>query len=378
MSEIVDLLAELVSIPSVNASDCAQLEPRHGEQRIAEFVCNYLSGHGIDARLQEWQPGRPNVVARVPGATSGPVLVMQTHLDTVSVDDMTIEPFEPNVTDGRVWGRGSCDAKAQVAGMMTALIAVAAGPPPPQDCLLVVVSDEEYGHGGVIRYLEDAPEIAGAIVGEPTSLKVVVAHKGALRPRLITRGLSAHSSDPANGVNAIYKMARLISVLDDYAQELSTREPHPLVDGPTLSVGTVHGGTAVNVVPDSCEALVDRRLIPGEEIDAVWDEIKTALDAGAPEGLDYEMEGTIRDCPVETDDQHPVVLRAQAAARAVHGDDALRGVPYGSDASQFQEAGVPVVLCGAGDIAQAHTADEWVAIDQVEMVAELYEAFLRG
>ncbi len=376
MSDVVELLSEMVRIPSVNPSGCEPEGPQQGEQRMAEFVASYLGERGIDCVLQDWLPARPNVIARVPGVNSGPPLVMQTHMDTVSVGDMTIDPFDPNVGDGRVWGRGSCDAKGQLAAMMTALVRVAAGDLPPQDCVLMAAADEEYGHGGVAHYLEGNPEVAGAIVGEPTGLKVVVAHKGALRPRIITRGVSAHSSDPSNGVNAIHKMARLITALEEYARELTTRESHPLVGRPTLSVGTVHGGTAVNVVPDQCEALVDRRPIPGEELDDVWEEIRAVLDASGE--TDYEMQGTIRDCPVQTDVAEVVVQRARAAALAVTGDDEVAGVPYGSDASNFQEAGVPAVLCGPGDIAQAHTADEWVAIEQIEMACDLYEAFLRG
>lgn len=378
MSEVLDLLAELVRIPSVNPSGAEPSAPEQGEERMAQFVLGYLTERGVACELQQWRPGRPNVIARVTGAQPGPPLVMQTHMDTVAVDDMTIAPFDPHPGGGRLSGRGSCDAKASLAAMMTALVRMQQGECPPQDCVLMAAADEEYGHGGVGRYLADAPEIAGAIVGEPTMLKVVIAHKGALRPRLITRGVSAHSSDPSNGVNAIYKMAHLIVALEAYAAELGARVAHPLVGGPTLSVGTVRGGTAVNVVPEYCEALVDRRLIPGEDLDQVWEEIRAALDEGAPCDADYEMQGTVRDAPVETDAAALVVQRARAAARAVTGDDEVAGVPYGSDASNFQEAGVPVVLCGPGDIHQAHTADEWIAIEQVERAADFYEAFLRG
>jgi len=244
--------------------------------------------------------------------------------------------------------------------------------------VLVAAADEEYGHGGVRRYLQDHPPVAGAIIGEPTGLRVVVAHKGAFRPRIITRGVSAHSSNPANGVSAIYRMAHIITALQAYATELAGRQPHPLVGGPTLSVGTVRGGTAVNVVPDYCEAMVDRRLIPGESVEGAREEIRAWLAANTPADADCEMITTLSDSPVETSPQEPVVKRAQMAARMVHGDDGLYGVPYGSDASDFRDAGVPVVVCGPGDIAQAHTADEWVAVAQVEMAADLYERFLRG
>ena len=378
MSDVIDLLAEMVRIPSVNPGDRAPEGPYEGESRMAPFVHRYLTDRGIECELQTMVPGRENVIARVPGTSPGPPLVMETHMDTVAVADMCIEPFDPRPDAERVWGRGACDAKSQLAAMMTALVRVAEGDPPPQDCVLVAAVDEEYGHGGVRRYLQDAPQVAGAIIGEPTRLRVVVAHKGAFRPRLITRGVSAHSSNPANGVSAIYKMAHIITALEGYAGMLAQRQPHPLVGGPALSVGTVRGGTAVNVVPDCCEAMVDRRLVPGETVDGVWEEIRAWLAENTPDDADYEMISTLSDSPVETSPEQPVVKRAQMAARAVHGDDGIYGVPYGSDASDFRDAGVPVVVCGPGDIAQAHTADEWVAVAQVEMAADLYELFLRG
>lgn len=377
MSEISELLAEMVHIPSVNPGGKAPQSDIEGEARMTRFVREYLEARGVQCALQEVSPGRENVIGVVRGEGNG-TLVMETHMDTVSVAEMTIEPFDPAVGDGLVHGRGSCDAKASLAAMMTALVRIAADGPPPQDCVLAAVVDEEFGYTGVKRLLQDCGEVAGAVIGEPTMLEVVIAHKGAVRWRVTTRGVSAHSSDPGQGVNAIYQMARVVTALEAYAEQVASGEGHPLVGAPTLSVGTIRGGTAVNIVPESCEALVDRRLIPGERIPDVEAGLLEFLRAELGDEVDFEVGGLLQDPPLETPPDADVVQRLKAAAEAVLGEAKLTGAAYGTDASKFSDAGIPAVVCGPGDIAQAHTADEWVAIQQVERAADLYEAFLRG
>ncbi len=375
MSELVELHAAMVRLPSVNPSGRAPEGPLEGEERMARFVRDWLSERGIDCHLQRVEERRDNVIARVPGR-SEEALVFDAHMDTVSVDGMTVPPFEARIEDGRMYGRGACDTKASLAAMMVALARVAEGDPPERSVVLVAAADEEYGHGGSRRYLEDAGPIAGAVIGEPTNLRVVVAHKGALRVRVITRGLSAHSSNPEKGVNAIYRMAHVLTALEGYALALDDRRPHPLVGSPTLSVGTISGGTAVNVVPELCEAMVDRRLIPGETPDSAYDEIARALEGLL--GEDDELLAVLKDSPVESDLHEEIVERARKAALAVTGDDEPVGVAYCTDGCDFADHDVPLVVLGPGDIEQAHTADEWVEIAQVEQAAEIYERIMRG
>jgi acetylornithine deacetylase/succinyl-diaminopimelate desuccinylase-like protein len=297
-------------------------------------------------------------------------------MDTVAVDGMTIPPFEPRIEDGRMFGRGACDTKSSLAAMMVALVRVASDGPPPRTVVLAAAVDEEYLHGGVARFLQSSGPVASAVIGEPTGLRVVVAHKGALRVRVITRGVSAHSSNPDSGVNAIYRMARVVRALEDFAEALGGREPHPLVGRPTLSVGTISGGNAVNVVPDRCEIMVDRRLIPGETPDGAYEEIADLLDGLL--GRDDEMMHTLKDCAVETDAGAPIVKLAREAVRAGGVEDEPMGVAYCTDGCDFAERGVPLVVLGPGDIAQAHTAEEWIEIAQVEQAAEVYEWIMRG
>ncbi|MBD3293753.1 MAG: ArgE/DapE family deacylase, partial [Armatimonadia bacterium] len=370
MSEVADLLAAMVRLPSVNPSGCAPEGPNEGEERMTRFVHDWLADRGIECHLQRVEPGRENVIARVPGRAEPPI-VFESHMDTVSVDGMTIPAFDPRIEDGRMYGRGSCDTKSSLAGMMVALRRVAEGDPPPRTIVLAAVVDEEYLHGGVARFLQDSGPVASAVIGEPTELRVVVAHKGALRTRVITRGVSAHSSNPDNGENAIYRMARVVQVFEQFAESLREHEPHPLVGRPTLSVGTIEGGNAVNVVPDLCQIMVDRRLIPGETPDEAFEVIGNLL---APHlGPDDEFMHTLKDPPVETDADSEVVRLAREAVRAIGGEDVPVGVAYCTDGCDFAERGIPLVVFGPGDIAQAHTADEWVELAQVEAAADVYE-----
>ncbi|MGM0493212.1 MAG: M20 family metallopeptidase [Armatimonadota bacterium] len=375
MSEVTDLLAAMVSLPSVNPSGTPPQGPHEGEQRMTHFVHNWLAERGIDCHLQRVEPGRENVIARVNGREETPI-VFESHMDTVSVDGMTIPPFEPRIEDGRMYGRGACDTKSSLAAMMVALARVAAGDPPSRTVVLAAVVDEEYLHGGIARFLQDSGPVAAAVIGEPTGLRVVVAHKGALRVRVITRGVSAHSSNPDAGENAIYRMARVVQELESLAERLRGREAHPLVGKPTLSVGTIEGGSAVNVVPELCTIMVDRRLIPGETPDGAFDEIAATLDGLL--GPDDEMLPTLKDCAVETDMDSEVVRASREAVRAAGVDDEPIGVAYCTDGCDLAEREVPLVVLGPGDIAQAHTADEWIELAQVEAAVNIYERMMRG
>ncbi len=375
MSELIELHAAMVRLPSVNPCGREPAGPHEGEARMSRFVHEWLSGRGIDCHLQEVLPGRDNVIARVEGREEPPI-VFEAHLDTVAAEGMTVPPFEGVIEEGRLYGRGACDVKGSLAAMMVALARVAEGGPPPRTVVLVAAADEEYLHGGARRFLQDSGPVAAAVIGEPTRLRVVIAHKGALRVKVVTRGVSAHSSNPEKGVNAIYRMARVVSALEEFATDLGARESHPLVGGPTLSVGTIHGGAAVNVVPELCEIMIDRRLIPGETPDGAFDDVAGVIGGILADG--DEVVPTLKDWAVETDAEAEIVTLARRAVREVTGEDAVEGVAYCTDGCDFAERGVPLVVLGPGDIGQAHTADEWIELRQVELAVDVYERIMRG
>jgi len=190
-------------------------------------------------------PGRWNVIARLPGLSAKRV-VLEAHMDTVSIKGMSIPPFEPAIRDGRLYGRGAVDDKAGLAAMMHAVASIKAdGLPPPCEVLLAAVVDEEFSYRGVVKLCEGL-QAEAAIVAEPTEMRVIVASKGVLRFRILTEGKAAHSSKPHLGVNAISHMSRLVLALEAMNGRLMARK-HPLLGAATLNVGVISGGVQVEL-----------------------------------------------------------------------------------------------------------------------------------
>jgi acetylornithine deacetylase len=381
------LLKELVRIPSVNPMGRDAAGPEFLETRLTEFLMEFFSRQGIDCRRVEVAPGRANVIARLerPGART--TVLLDAHQDTVPTDGMTIDPFEPVVRDGRLYGRGACDVKGGLAAMLAAFARLAAERPPESaNVVMSCTCDEEATSLGINQLVDgwkgDAPPCDlvpqrpdAAIIAEPTELDVVVAHRGATRWKIRTAGVACHSSEPANGVNAIYRMARLISHLEDYARRLPKLVPaHPLCGGATLSVGRIEGGTSVNTVPDWCTIEIDRRVIPGEDGLAAREDVGRFL----RERLDFDFEMLqpwIAGQALSDEQNGPLADALLEHVAVVVGPRRKVGVPYGTHASRTAAAGVPSVVFGPGSIAQAHTKDEWIATAEVERAAEVYFRF---
>ncbi len=371
MSPVVQTLADLVRINSVNAS----YEGGPGEREVARYVQHFFEQRGIETWEQEVFPGRPNVLARLPGRDSRRRLVLEAHTDTVSVKGMTIAPFDPVIADGKMFGRGACDTKAGLATMMHAMAFLKAeGITPECDVLLAAVVDEEFSYRGVVKLCEDL-QAEAAIVAEPTEMRVVIATKGVLRCRILVHGKSAHSSKPQLGVNAITQMARVIAAIEADNERMRGLQ-HPLVGHGTCNVGVIQGGTQVNFVPDRCAIEIDRRLLPGERAkDAVRH--YRALLACLPEvKAEIEEPLLLVDEALDTPFETQVVQVASSLLRDLGLEAAPCGVPFGCDASKLSRAGIPSIVFGPGSIDRAHTADEWVELDQVEQALEFQRRFL--
>ncbi len=376
--EVTQLLADLVSIESVNpyfpGGD-------RGEVDVATYVTEYCSRIGLSVRHQPVLPGRANVLAelKVPGATR--TLALDSHMDTVSLDQMGPAGLEPRIRDDTMTGRGSCDDKASLAAMMIAISRLASDPTGLRsNVLLLATADEEYLMRGAQTFAGSGIKVDGAIVGEPTGLEVVVAHKGFVRWKFHTVGRAAHSSNPQQGDNAIYQMAELLHELRPRLDAVLSNRTHPLVGPATWSVGKISGGSSVNIVPDRCTIEVDRRLLPGESGTSALaeiDEIVREILARRP-NLRVERENPFGDVlGLDTPPTDPVVRALEQASQAIRGGSRIVGVPYGTNASKFAEAGIPCVVFGPGHIQQAHTADEFVSLDQVIAAAQIYEAAAR-
>ena len=367
----LETLDDLIRIQSVNPFFG---EDARGEREVADYVEQRCREAGLEVHRQTVFPGRENVIAELRVGRPGSALLFEAHMDTVSLGSME-NPLEPTYADGRLYGRGACDTKGSLAAMLYAVEECARQPEQlSSDIVLCAAVDEERAYKGVLAFVDSDHSVAGAVVGEPTDLGIVVAHKGCARFRLETLGKAAHTSVPHEGDNAIYQMAEVVRVIKDEIEGGLADLDHPLVGPPTIVVATIRGGTQVNIVPERCAIEVDRRVIPGEESREVLDGILATI-SGRLEGsgIEFGVEELLLDWPLDTPPESATVRCAQWVASGMGLEDRLHGVAYGSDASKLQQlGGVPSIVFGPGSIAQAHSREEWVPIEQVERAAEFY------
>jgi acetylornithine deacetylase/succinyl-diaminopimelate desuccinylase family protein len=371
--DLTQTLSDLVSINSVNPA-YALGQP---EKQIQQYVHRFFETHGFELFAQHVMPERENVIARLPGRNSSRRIIFEAHCDTAGIEGMDA-PFSPAVRDGRMYGRGTCDTKACLAGMMWAIADLKhSGKVPKCDVWMVSAVDEEHGCRGVLRLRENLQADA-AVVGEPTRMRMVVASKGCLRARIAVFGRAAHSSKPELGVNAITQMARLITEMEKDSERLTSRK-HALVGSPTLNIGLIEGGTQVNVVPAACTIVFDRRLIPGEDPDTIaagYRELLERFQAANPE-LKAEMEEPLlRDWPLETPLRSNIVRCVGQILEASGFDAEPCGVPFGSDASKLAQLDIETIILGPGNIDDAHTPDESVDLAQFEQAFEVYRKIM--
>lgn len=370
----VALTRALVAMPSVNPS---LAQSGHGEERIAHECAEWLEGWGLAARVLEIAPGRFNVVATLAGA--GPTLLLNGHLDTVGVDGMTIDPFAGQLREGRVHGRGSCDMKGGVGALLAAAAKLAAEGPRP-NLVVALTADEEHASLGMDALVRSDVRADLAVVCEPTSLTVMPAHKGFVWTRACFTGRAAHGSRPELGVDAIRHAALFVTALDEHAAELRGRPVHPLLGHGSLHTGTIRGGTAESVYPDRCELVLERRTLPGESPEDVLAEQERVLERirGREPAVDATLEVTLARPGTEIPADSRLVRGLLDASAACGVSPSVTGMTAWVDAAFLNEAGIPAVCFGPGDIAQAHSADEWIDAAQIDACARVLERFARA
>jgi acetylornithine deacetylase len=382
MLPLLDVLAELVRRPSVNPMGRTDLDPSIlYESRVTAFLEHELRNIGCEFHRQTVFEGRDNLIATYTPPHPAPFHVLfEVHQDTVPVDGMIVEPFAAKIDGGRLYGRGACDVKAGGAVMLAALARLVKEEPAGSAKLTVAFTvDEEAGGGGVTALMRSGFRADCAIVAEPTLLNIVNAHKGVARWALETTGVACHSSRPNEGVNAVYRMAKLLNGIEGYAQKLAALPPDPVLGARTTSVGRVTGGVSPNTVPDACRADVDRRLLPGETFETATAELDAYL-RGLP-GVDFPFalkQASPGCAPLDPAGSAELTKRFGATIDSVVGKHTVHSVPFGTDASRVAIEGVPAVVFGPGDIAQAHTKDEWIDLSQLEPAAEILFRFACG
>jgi acetylornithine deacetylase len=371
MTRTEKLLSELVALPSVNPAFLPAGHPRAGEERVNEFLAATAAQAGLELSFQPVFPGRANLLARLsPLSKPRRRILLAPHLDTVNGTD---SQFSPEIRNGKLYGRGACDTKGSVAAMMSALCDLARDGkrPAETEILFTGLVDEEEAQTGSRALADSGLRADLAIIGEATNLQVVTAHKGSLWLRLETRGRSAHGSRPELGKNAVLEMARVVQFVEGkYASQLRRRR-HPLLGRATVNVGAIAGGSQPNIVPDNCYILVDRRTLPGETEVSVRRELRGML-------RKYGLKATLASnkpvpcLPLETSPKQPLIRQLMSCVN----QQRPVGVVYFCDASVLSHSGIPSVVFGPGDIAQAHTADEWISLSQLENATCLLKKFL--
>jgi acetylornithine deacetylase len=320
---------------------------------------------------------------------------------------MTVEPFSATRINRRVYGRGACDVKGPMAAMLTALKAAYANPAATRpNILLACTVNEECGFtgaralagiwgegrqdssaasciedGGLTLSKVKSLRPSAALVAEPTDMNVIVAHRGVIRWQCTVQGRAAHSSRPEAGANAIYAMTRVVQTIEEYHRhELAGRPPDPLCGPPTACVTTIQGGTGPNTIPDRAVIDIDRRLCPDESPDTAYRELIDYV--GSQVELDEcRIEHSLpwmQSRGLECDQNQAWAQRLVELVRSLGIGAKLQGAVYGTDAASIAAAGIPTAVLGPGSIAQAHTADEWIAEDQLAVGAEAYYRIAMG
>ena len=372
VSQVVQLLRDLIALPSVNIAFLPPGDARAGEVKVADYLAKRAARASLDIERQPVAPGRDNLIVRLqPLGQARHRILLAPHLDTVGGDDPKM--YRPIKKGNKLHGRGACDTKGSVAAMFRALENVASRKKRPSETEIVFVGlmDEECNQTGSRAFAKLRMKADLALVGEPTRCKVVTAHKGDLWLRLTATGKAAHGARPELGRNAVHSLAQCIDAIEtDYAALLRKRR-HPVLGHATINTGTIRGGAQPNIVPDHCEADLDRRTLPGETFAKIRRELLGVLARRGLKAKLIDVKGYT--CPaLETDPGLPWV---RDFMRSVRQKKPL-GVDYYCDAANLAGAGIPTVVWGPGDIAQAHTADEWITIEQLERGTDMLTRFL--
>jgi acetylornithine deacetylase len=394
-----ELLQRMVQFDTVNVAISGREQP---ERELAHWLNEVAQAWAIETRWLAWTlteskrseiGGDPlraadqlllTVRAGGGDAASASWLLFDSHLDTVAVEGMTIDPFAGRIEGDRLLGRGACDTKGTGAAMLWALKQYAASGDRPNNIALLFSTDEEFAMTGIASFIEHhIPSLgfrpAGVIVGEPTMTRPVIAHNGVVRWKVVTTGIAAHSAASYLGRSAIRMMHRVITAIeDDYIARLSA--DNFLTGGAVCTITTIHGGTQVNIVPDRCVIEIDRRLAPGETAEGATAALQRVLEA--VRGTDADMRIALemfRDAPPLNPQASVAFLPIVQRVLEAHGMPGTAiGAPFATHAGDLAAAGLPALVFGPGEPYPAHTKDEYVSLKDIRKGAEVYLSLMRA
>lgn len=367
MNDLTRLIQDLVRIDSVNP---ALDSYRPGETELARFVLAWAQSRGLETQWLESVSGRPSVIVRAKGSGGGKTLMLNSHLDTVGVTGM-VDPFEPRIEDGIMFGRGVMDMKASIAACLMT-VEWAANQKLSGDVVFTAVSDEEHASIGTEEALQVVTADA-AIVAEPTDLELHLAHRGFSIYEVAFRGKASHTSKPSEGVNALLHLGRLLWAAERHDRQLREREPHPLLSHGSLQPVLAQGGHELFTTPSSALVTLERRTLPGEDSITVRGELESLFERLRAEDprLQADIRTLIAREPFETPAGSEIEAILADATFELRGQQPQRlGAPYWTDAALVGAYGIPTVLFGpiGGDI---HQPTEWLDIASTETVLEV-------
>lgn len=365
-----DLLEQLIRVPSYTPE---------GESAAAEVIAQCFRRHGIDCRVDRWDGGRSNVIAHVRTAQRRPALLFVGHLDVVGpgAEPWRHPPFEAVEEHGKIYGRGAVDMKGGIAAAVGAICrAVDEKTTLEGDIVFAATAGEETDSAGVVRFMEERawlPPLAGVIIPEPTNLAVITAHRGLFWLKITTKGKAVHSSMAERGVNAIGAMRHVLDELEHYRIDVP---PHPQLGRSTMSINTIQGGSALNIVPDRCTLGVDVRTLPGQDHEAIrydFERILARLKTQVPH-FEAQLEVERSAGAMETDSACEFV---RTFCRAVE-VDLTNAIGFTTDAPHLAPLGAPMVIYGPGNPKLCHEVDEYIETADLEKGAAFFQNVIRA
>jgi len=374
-NETLSLVKKLVSVNSVNPC----IEKGKGEIEVSKCIAEYLEKVGLEVKTQEVVDGRFNVVATLKGSGNGRNLMFNGHTDTVGIRNMSIDPLKPVVENGRLHGRGSCDMKGPIAAIMIALKTLAESKMELKGSVsLSTVVGEEFDNVGANKLVTDkhfTKLTQALVVAEPTALQLAIKHKGFANVEVEVEGKAAHGSVPEKGIDAIEKAAKIIVEIENLKKEFALKKD-PLLGQPKIHASTIEGGREWSVVPDRCIVRFEIRTIPGYATNQAVKDVERIIhelarkdpDLKAKVGLFLSGE------PLNTSPEDPMIKGLKKAIKTVKAvEPQIIGLPFYTEAAIFAKAlNIPACIIGPGDIAQAHSADEFVKMSEVIEAARIY------
>jgi acetylornithine deacetylase len=350
-----------------------------GEQGCAAFLQGVLDAWGFRTELQEAAPGRPNLVARIGRARNGRTLMFNGHLDVVGVEGMIHSPFSAVERNGRLYGRGSADMKGGIAAMCAAAY-LAASEGLAGEIIVAAVADEEYLSAGTRALIDRGVRAEACVVTEPTKLAIMPAHRGFVWLDVEVTGRAAHGSRWDIGVDAIRHAGLLLAELDRIDSDVLPQREHPLLGRASLHASLIQGGLGYSTYPDRCVIGLERRTIPGETFADVVAEVERACDTVRARKRAFAA--TVRpgggQGPSDVSVDAPLVLALGDALRAAGEPVRIEGMSAWTDAALLNEAGIPAVCFGPGDISLAHAAEEYIPVDEIDRAREVLTALARS